>query len=110
MRAALAVALLACALGARGAPSVAFVSDVRGAATIEGDGKLGFLAELPAGTRVLMGTGASATITYATTGAEFALTGPGEFSVSALEVKADRGAAPKRRNVAALPDPAVVAR
>jgi hypothetical protein len=47
-------------------------------------------------------------VTYVSTGAEFTLRGPGEFLVSASEVKAERGAAPARRTVSVLADPAVI--
>ena len=88
------------------ADSVAFVADVRGSATIEGNGQLAFLAGLKTGTRVLLGTHATAAITYAASGAEFALAGPGVFLVRADEVVAEKGSAPKRRAVAALTDAA----
>jgi hypothetical protein len=110
MRLALAGALLAAAFAAQADPSVAFVADVHGSATIEGDGRLGFLAELASGSRVLLGSGATATITFAATGAEFTLAGPGEFSIGANEIKAEKGAPPKRRSVATLSDTTVVAR
>ena len=105
-------ALLACLALAAGAaePAVAFVADLKGSATIEGDGTLGFLAELPAGTRLLLGTGAAVSITYAASGTEFVLAGPGEFTVAANEVRADRGAAPARRAVLSLSDPGVISR
>jgi len=103
------VALAALAAGAAEQP-VAFVADLRGNASIEGDGTLGFLAELPAGTRLLLGSGAAVSVTFAASGTEFTLVGPGEFTVSAREVRADRGAAPARRAVLSLSDPAVVAR
>ena len=103
------VALLALAAAAA-EPAVAFVADLKGSATIEGDGTLGFLAELPAGTRLLLGTGATVSVTYAASGTEFALSGPGEFTVTASEVRADRGAAPARRAVLSLSDPGVVSR
>lgn len=109
MRVALAGAFLALALGAHAAP-VAFVADIRGNATIEGNGRLMFLAELPEGTRILLGSGGVVSITYATTGAEFTINGPGEFLVGGSEVKAEMGAAPKRRTVTTLVDPAVVGR
>jgi hypothetical protein len=112
MRFGIAAVVLAVALAApeaRAAP-VAFVADVRGAATIEGDGALRFLAELPAGTRILLGSNAVAAITYAASGAEFSIAGPGHFLVRADEVVAEKGAAPRRRSVAALSDTAVVAR
>jgi hypothetical protein len=102
-----AVALAALPL--RGAP-VAFVADIRGAATIEGNGPLTFLAELPAGTRVLLGSNAAAAITYATSGTEFAIAGPGQFLVRADDVVAEKGPAPRRRAVASLADRAAVTR
>ena len=110
MRAAAAGILLAAALAAQAAAPVAFVADIRGNATIEGDGKLNFLAELAPGTRLLLGSGATAAITFAATGAEFTVSGPGEFLVTPAEVKAEKGAAPRRRAVPALADPGIVAR
>lgn len=107
--AAILVAVALTALPAQAGP-VAFVADLRGSATIEGNGPLTFLAELPAGTRVLLGSHATAAITFAATGAEFAVTGPGQFLVKAGEVIAEKGATPKRRAVASLSDTAVVAR
>lgn len=109
MRARFAALLLAVSLAAGAAP-VAFVADIRGNATIEGDGRLAFLTELSPGTRLLLGTNASAAITYAASGAEFSVTGPGKFLVSAEEVTAEAGAKPRRRVVVVLGDPAIVAR
>ena len=107
-RAAFAV-VAALALAAQAAP-VAFVADLKGNATIEGDGNVSFLAELSPGTRLLLGTNATVAVTYAATGAEFTLVGPGEFLVAPAEIRAEKGLAPTRRTVAVLPDPSVVAR
>lgn len=109
MRLAIAGLALALAFGAQAAEPVAFVADLKGNATIAGDGKLAFLAELSSGTRLLLGTGASAAITYASSGEEFTLRGPGEFLVADREVRAERGAAPARRKVTAL-NPGIVTR
>ena len=109
MRRGLACVLLALCVGAQAA-NVAFVADIRGNATIEGNGKLNFLAELAPGTRLLLGSGASAAITFAATGAEFTIVGPGEYLVTPADVKMERGIAPVRRSVMKLPDPGVVAR
>ena len=107
----LAGALVAvAALATYAADPVAFVADLQGNATIEGDGKVSFLAELAPGTRLLLGTGAAVAVTYASTGAEFTLRGPGEFLVSGKEVKAERGAAPAKRTVTVLADPAVISK
>jgi len=69
-----------------------------------------FLAELASGTRLLLGTGAKVSVTYASTGTEYTVVGPGEFLVSAAEVKAEKGAAPTKRMVSSLQDAGVVAR
>ena len=99
---------VALALSAQAADPVAFVADLKGNATIEGDGKLAFLAELVPGTRLLLGTGASVAVTYATSGNEFTIVGPGEFVVTATEIRADRGAKPARRSIMALQNAGVV--
>lgn len=106
---ALAAVLLGAALAAQ-ATGVAFVTDVRGAATIEGNGPVRFLAELAPGTRLLVGTGGAVTVTFAASGTEFTLAGPGEFALTPSEVKADKGREPQRRTVAALRDPGVATR
>ena len=109
-RFALAGWAVALAVGAQAAEPVAFIADLRGNATIEGDGKLVFLAELPAGTKLLLGTGATVAVTYAATGSEFTIVGPGEFLVTPSEVRAEKGALPSKRKVTTLSDPGVVAR
>lgn len=102
--------LAALSFAAQGASPVAFVADLKGSATIEGSGDLSFLAELTPGTRLLLGSNATLAVTYASTGAEFTLVGPGEFLVTPAEIRAEKGLAPTRRTVTALPDPGVVAR
>ncbi len=104
------IAALACSIGVHAADPVAFVADLRGNATIEGDGKLTFLAELREGMRLYLGSGATVAVTYAATGTEFTAQGPGEFLVGATEVKAIKGTAPNKRTVLSLPDPGIVSR
>lgn len=108
----LATLLAACALSAPvfAAESVAFVADLAGNASIEGDGKVTFLAELQTGTRLLLGSGSTVAVTYASTGNEFTVRGPGEFVVGPAEVKAEKGSAPTKRVVQSLQNTAVVAR
>lgn len=110
IRLAIVAAVIALSLGAQAADPVAFVADLKGNATIEGDGKLAFLAELSPGTTLLLGTGAQVSVTYASTGAEFTIVGPGSFVVTSNEVRAEKGAVPTRRAVAKLTDPGIVAR
>ena len=105
-----ATLLAAAALAAQAADPVAFVADLHGNATIEGNGRLNFLAELQPGMRLLLGTGAKVSVTFSASGAEYTMSGPGEFLVGAADVRAERGATPTRRTVQVLPDPQVIAK
>jgi hypothetical protein len=110
VRRALFVAIvLLVAIAAQAAP-IAFVADLRGNATIEGDGKVEFLAQLSAGTKLLLGTGATVAVTFAGSGAEFTLQGPGAFVVTDNEVRTETGAVPAKRMVTKIGDPAVLSR
>ena len=104
------VAALGLSLAALASGPVAFVADIHGNASIEGDGKVTFLAELKAGTRLMLGSGAKVSVTYASSGAEYTISGPGEYVVSPTEVKAEKGAAPTRRVLNGVPEAAVIAR
>jgi len=110
MRFAAAATALLLALAANAADTVAFVADIAGSASIEGEGKLNFLAELRPGTRLMLGTGASVAITYASSGTEYTVRGPGEFLVGASEVKAEKGGAPTKRIVTSVQDKATISR
>jgi hypothetical protein len=112
MKSPLAGAALALALAfpAFGSAPVAFVTDIKGSATIAGDAKLNFLAELAPGTRLHLGSGASVAVTFAATGTEYTLVGPGEFVVLPAEVKVEKGVVPAKRTVMQLPDAGVIAR
>lgn len=110
MKPLLAGLALALAFSAGASGPVAFVADLKGNATLAGDGKLGFLAELEPGTRLYLGSGASVAVTYAGTGTEYTLVGPGEFIVLPAEVKVEKGVAPTKRTVMQLPDTGIVAR
>ena len=105
-----ATLLAAAALAAQAADPVAFVADLHGNATIEGNGRLNFLAELQPGMRLLLGTGAKVSVTFSASGAEYTMSGPGEFLVGASDVRAERGATPTKRTVQVLPDPQVIAK
>lgn len=108
-QASLAVGLCAFAAIAPAAP-VGFVTDVRGDARLASGGKVAFLGEMQADSRVVLDAGAKVTVIYVESGAEYTLAGPGEFVLGNQEAKASKGAAPTRRTVVARPDPVVVTR
>lgn len=101
-RAFLFLAALALPLATLAADVVAFVADRQGPATIEGQGDVAFLAELSAGARLLVGSNGTVVVTYAASGAEFTARGPGEFVVERTALRAERGAEPAKRSVAAI--------
>lgn len=107
MRAGAFVLALFLPLASAAADVVAFVADRQGPATIEGTGDVAFLAELAVGTRLLVGSNATVVVTFAASGAEFTARGPGEFVVERSVLRADRGAEPAKRSVAAV-DPGTV--
>jgi hypothetical protein len=99
-RTALAATLLFANVQAQAADPVAFLSDVRGDVTIDGNGRPPFLAELLPGTTLVLGTGGGAAVMYVVSGEEFAFRGPGEFVVTRSGVKSRKGAAPSIRTPA----------
>ena len=92
----LATALLAGAAAAH-AQGVAFITDLKGDVTIEGNQRPLVLAELTRGQKLTLGADGRAAIMYIATGKEYALKGPGEYLVKDTEVTNAAGAAAAAR-------------
>lgn len=97
--------LFACCgwVGASGTNSVAMLTDLQGKVAVAGDPKspsLSILSELKQGSRVLLGTGAHATIVYLDSGQEYELSGPAEVQFEADHPQAIKGAAPRKHGAA----------
>ena len=93
----LATALLAGAAAAH-AQGVAFITNLKGSVTIEGNQRPLVLAELTRGQKLTLGADAQASVMYIASGKEFALKGPGEYVVKDGEVTNAAGAAAAARN------------
>lgn len=93
----LAGACLAVSLAATAADPVAFISDIKGEVVMNGAGRPPFLAEVIPGTKLALGTGASAAVMYVVSGKEYALKGPGQFVVTREGVKTTAGVEPTSR-------------
>ncbi|MBI3714761.1 MAG: hypothetical protein HY255_02070 [Betaproteobacteria bacterium] len=78
------------------AQGIAFVTDVKGAATIDA-GKATLMAELKKGARVGCAKECSVGVMYLQSGKEFVIKGPGDFIVGDSEVNAKIGAPPMVR-------------
>lgn len=93
---ALAILLATCVLPAAAQEGIAFVSNVKGEATIDGQ-RAAVLAELSRGARVALPRDAQANILYVATGKEYVLRGPGEFVVRDTEIQSATGVPPVTR-------------
>jgi len=90
------VAVLAIASAEVYAQGVAFITDFKGAATIDA-GKATLMAELKKGARVGCAKECSVGVMYLQSGKEFVIKGPGDFVVGDSEVSAKIGAPPMVR-------------
>jgi hypothetical protein len=100
--------LLLASLAAFAADPVAFISDMKGEVLLDGAGRPAFLAELLPGSKLVLGSGAAASVMYVVSGDEYGLNGPGEFVVTKEGVKAAKGSPPTRRTAPLRPGAAVV--
>lgn len=79
------------------AGGIAFISDVKGGAQLDGTAPAKLLAELPAGAKLRLAPGAQVSVMYIATGREYVLKGPGDYELREKEVAAAQGAAPQAR-------------
>ena len=93
----LLVASLALGGSAWGA-SVAFLTNLKGEVALDGNPRPVLLAELSKGQKLTLGKGAQASVMFISSGREYALQGPGEFTVKDTELTALAGAAPATRD------------
>ena len=95
----LATLLAAAAIVAGGqasAQGIAFITDVKGEATLDTN-KAGLMAELKKGNRLGCAKACEVGVMYLQSGKEFVLKGPGDFVVGEAEVAAKVGPPPKMR-------------
>lgn len=94
-----ALSILACLLAgtALAAEGVAFISNLKGEATLDGGARAGLLTELARGQKLAVGKDSQVSVMYVTSGKEYVLRGPGEYEVKDAEVSASSGAAPTAR-------------
>ena len=77
-------------------PGVAFITDIKGDATL-GTGKAALMAEVGKGARIVCVKECQVGVMYLVSGKEFTLKGPGDFVVGDAEVAAKIGPPPKVR-------------
>jgi hypothetical protein len=79
------------------AEGVAFISNVKGEASLEGGARAALLTELARGQKLSLGKDAQLAVMYIASGKEYVLRGPGEYEVKDNEVAAATGVPPVTR-------------
>jgi hypothetical protein len=92
-----ALAALLLAAAPAFAQSIAFITNLKGDASIDGAVRPSLLAELAKGQKISLAREANLSVMYIATGKEYVLKGPGEFIVKDTEVSASSGMPPKVR-------------
>jgi hypothetical protein len=78
--------------------TVAFVTNLKGEAAIDGAARPPLLAELARGQKITLAREASISVMYAASGKEYVLKGPGVWVVKDYEIAATSGMPPVVRN------------
>jgi hypothetical protein len=94
-----ALTLVVCLLSgaAFAAEGIAFITNVKGEATLDSGARAMLLGELAKGQRLKVGKDSLASVMYVASGKEYVLTGPGEYEVKDTEVAAASGMPPVTR-------------
>jgi hypothetical protein len=92
------LAVLAFLSGPAAAQGVAFVTNLRGEVTVEGNARPLVLSELARGAKLAVGNDAAVSVMYTATGREFTLKGPGKYEIGDKEVATVSGAPASARN------------
>src|SRR5262245_50873863 len=94
-----ALSILACVFagGALAADGVAFISNLKGEATLDGGARAALLTELAKGQKLSVGKDSQVAIMYIASGKEYTLRGPGDYEVKDTEVAAASGVPPVAR-------------
>ncbi len=85
------VVLLACH-GAFAAEGIAFITNIKGEAAVDGNPRPLLLAELSRGQKVTVGKDSTVSVMYIASGKEFVLKGPNEYLVRESEIAGTAGA------------------
>ena len=78
--------ILASAGAAVGADGIAFITNIRGEITVDGNARPVLLSELARGQRISVGKESQASVMYITSGKEYILRGPAEYTVKDTEI------------------------
>jgi hypothetical protein len=84
-------AVLSCCAASALAQGIAFITDLKGSVSVDGNARVLVLSELAKGQRIVVDKDAAASVMYIASGKEYSLKGPGEFVVKEAELATSTG-------------------
>ena len=90
------LALLVCT-GAAAADGIAFITNIKGDIAVDGNARPVMLSELSRGQKITVGKESQAAVMFITSGKEYVLKGPGDFTVKDTEISSASGLPPSTR-------------
>jgi hypothetical protein len=92
--------LLAAATAAFGADGIAFITNIKGEISVDGNARPALLSELARGQRIAVGRDSHASVMYIASGKEYILRGPADYTVKDTEVTGSAAMPPVTRDTA----------
>jgi hypothetical protein len=97
---ALLALVLSAAATAFGADGIAFITNIKGEVSVDGNVRPALLSELTRGQRIIVGKASEASVMYIANGKEYMLKGPADYVVKDTEVTGSLGMPPVTRDTA----------
>ncbi|HUQ28774.1 MAG TPA: hypothetical protein VM051_09280 [Usitatibacter sp.] len=92
------LALLLAAGAASGAEGIAFITNIKGEISVDGNTRPALLSELGRGQRIVVGKESQASVMYIASGKEYILRGPADYTIKDTEVTGSIGMPPVTRD------------
>lgn len=92
--------VLAGASTAFGADGIAFITNVKGDISVDGNTRPALLSELARGQKIVVGRNSEASVMYIQTGKEYVLPGPADYTVKDTEISGSVAMPPRTRETA----------
>lgn len=94
-------AIVLCAASAAfGADGIAFITNIKGDISVDGNMRPALLSELSRGQKIVVGRESQASVMYIQTGKEYLLQGPADYTVKDNEISGSAGMPPRTRDTA----------
>jgi hypothetical protein len=92
--------LLAAATAAFGADGIAFITNIKGEISVDGNARPALLSEIARGQKIIVGKDSHASVMYIASGKEYILRGPADYTVKETEIAGSVAMPPVTRDTA----------